>query len=136
MSRKQPGTSPRAVPQGAGAELAPDGHAAGAELVQLRGDSSGGPKVQPQDGPPDDAPFFALEQLRRSVRTIVREEVVATASASACGYCQFRRVCPAPADGQSILVRQREARPTDEARATDEARPTDEARTTDEGGEA
>lgn len=97
-----------AVEHGATADVAPDGRAAGAELVQLRVDAAGAPKVQPQDGPADDAPFFALDQLRRSVRTVADEEIAATASPNACGWCQFRRVCPAHDDGASVLVRQRQ----------------------------
>ena len=96
-----------AVEHGATADVVPDGRAAGAELVQLRVDAGGAPKVQPQDGPRDDQPFFAVEQLRRSVRTVAEEQLVATASPNACGWCQFRRVCPAHDDGASILVRQR-----------------------------
>lgn len=96
-----------AVEHGATDDVAPGGRAAGAELVQLRVDAGGAPKVQPQDGPSADEPFFALEQLRRSVRTVAEEEIAATASQHACGWCQFRRVCPAQDDGVSILVRQR-----------------------------
>lgn len=101
-----------AVDAGATADVAPGLPAAGAELVQLRAEagSTGLPKVQPQDGPRPDEPFVALEQLRRSVHAVDREEFVATASPSACGYCQFHRVCPAQDAGASVLVRQQERR--------------------------
>ncbi len=81
--------------------------AAGAELVQLRNDEAGipgYPKVQAQDGPRPDEPFFAVDQLRRSVHALHEEEFVATASAKSCGYCQFQRVCPAQDEGATILV--------------------------------
>ena len=81
--------------------------AAGAELVQLRNDEAGAPgypKVQAQDGPRADEPFFAIEQLRRSVHALHEEDFVATASSKSCGYCQFQRVCPAQDEGATILV--------------------------------
>ncbi len=84
------------------------GPPAGAELVQLRTDDKsapGHPKVQPQDGPRPDEPFFALEQLRRSVHVIVDEQLVATASDQACGWCAFHAVCPTKDEGVSILGR-------------------------------
>ena len=81
--------------------------AAGAELVQLRNDETGVPgypKVQAQDGPRPDEPFFAVEQLRRSVHALHDEDFVATASTTSCQYCQFQRVCPAKDEGATILV--------------------------------
>lgn len=84
------------------------GPAAGAELVQLRTDDKsapGHPKVQPQDRPPLDAPFFALDQLRRSVRVVDTEDFVATASDRACEWCAFHAVCPTKDEGVSILGR-------------------------------
>ena len=98
-----------AVEHGAAAGLPGVGSAgaAGAELVQLRNDEAGAPgypKVQAQDGPRPDEPFFAVEQLRRSVHALHEEEFVATASTKSCGYCQFQRVCPAQDEGATILV--------------------------------
>lgn len=88
---------------------APDGgRPGGAELVQLRGENTkvpGHPKVQPQGAPSPDVPFFAVEQLRSSVRTIVDEHFVATVSEAACKYCSFTHVCPAKDEGSSILGR-------------------------------
>lgn len=81
--------------------------AAGAELVQLRNDEAGAPgypKVQAQDGPRPGEPFFAVEQLRRSVHALRDEEFVATASTKSCQYCQFERLCPAKDEGATILV--------------------------------
>jgi superfamily I DNA/RNA helicase len=96
-----------AVEEGATEDLAPGAPAAGAELVQLRNDASGVPgypKVQPQDAPRADEPFFAVEQLRRSVHAVDVEEFPATASLDACQYCEFARVCPAKDEGASILT--------------------------------
>ena len=79
---------------------------AGAELVQLRNGERKVPDypiVQPQDGPAEDVPFFAVEQLTRSVQAIAGEDFPATPSDKACRYCQFQRVCPAKNEGASIL---------------------------------
>ena len=95
-----------AVQHGATAELTGDAPAAGAELVQLRKDEKGlpgYPKTQAQDRPPADEPFFAVDQLVRSVRAIVDEDFPATASQKACQYCEFQRVCPAKDEGATIL---------------------------------
>ena len=75
--------------------------------MQLRNDATGVPgypKVQAQDGPRPGEPFFAVEQLRRSVHALHDEEFVATASTTSCQYCQFQRVCPAKDEGATILV--------------------------------
>jgi RecB family exonuclease len=96
-----------AVEHGATAELAPDAPPAGAELVQLRNEVSGNPgypKVQQQGAPHVDEPFFAVEQLRRSVHAVDAEEFPATASLKACQYCEFARVCPTKDEGASILT--------------------------------
>jgi superfamily I DNA/RNA helicase len=98
-----------AVALGAAVGLPGAEHAApaGAELVQLRNGETKTPdypKVQPQDAPRPDEPFFALEQLRRSVHAIDGEQFPATASVKACQYCEFGRVCPAKDEGASILV--------------------------------
>ena len=95
-----------AVDLGATADLAPDVQSAGAELVQLRNTDKkveDFPIVQSQDAPPTDLPFFATEQLARSVHVIAAEDFPATPSDKACRYCQFQRVCPAKSDGASIL---------------------------------
>lgn len=96
------------VEHGAARDLAGDAPPAGAELVQLRQESRGTVKVQQQAAPEPEQPFFAVEQLRRSVHTLVHEEVAATEATGGCGYCQFTRVCPAHDAGQSILVREQQ----------------------------
>jgi superfamily I DNA/RNA helicase len=95
-----------AVDLGATDDLAPGARAAGAELVQLRNGEKklpDYPVVQPQDAPPPDLPFFALDQLTRSVHVIADEQLAATPSEKACRHCEFRRACPALPDGATIL---------------------------------
>ncbi len=95
-----------AVDLGATDELAPGARAAGAELVQLRNGEKklpDYPVVQPQDAPPPDLPFFALDQLTRSVHVIADEQFVATPSEKSCRYCEFQRACPAQPEGATIL---------------------------------
>lgn len=88
-------------------ELAPGAASGGAELVQLRNAASAKlpdfPKVQPQDPPREGEPFFATEQLLHAVRTIRDETFPATPADKICGYCDFRRVCPAQIEGATIL---------------------------------
>ena len=95
-----------AVDLGATDDLAPGARAAGAELVQLRNGEKklpDYPVVQPQDAPAPDLPFFALEQLTRSVHVIADEQLSATPSEKACRHCEFRRACPALHEGATIL---------------------------------
>lgn len=95
-----------AVDLGATAELADGIRAAGAELVQLRNGEKKLPEypiVQPQDAPPADQPFFALEQLTRSVHVIADEQFTATPSEKSCRWCEFQRACPGQPAGASIL---------------------------------
>ncbi len=97
-----------AVDLGATTDVAEGAKAAGAELVQLRTDDKrapGLPKVQPQPAPVEGEPFFAVDNLRRSVHAIADESFPATKSDSACQYCEFKRVCPAYDEGQTILTR-------------------------------
>ncbi|MCW2748958.1 MAG: hypothetical protein JWR83_68, partial [Aeromicrobium sp.] len=103
-----------AVDLGATEDVAGQARAAGAELVQLRNDGTrtpGYPKVQPQPGPVPGEPFFAVEHLQRSVRAIAEEGFPATKSETACAYCEFKRVCPAYDEGQTILTRPTEGDP-------------------------
>jgi ATP-dependent exoDNAse (exonuclease V) beta subunit len=95
-----------AVELGATADLADGIRAAGAELVQLRNGEKKLPDypiVQSQDAPPPDQPFFAVEQLTRSVRAIAHEQFSATPSEKACRWCEFQRACPGQPAGASIL---------------------------------
>ncbi|MGH1562121.1 ATP-dependent helicase [Mumia sp. DW29H23] len=94
----------------------------GAELVQLRLPESAkratAPKVQPQDPPRDDAPFFAYAMLEDAVSTIRTERWVATPSPKACQFCQFARMCPAKPEGASVLDAVAPADPTTEEEAS------------------
>lgn len=108
LSNAQLGFYQLAVDLGATEDVAGEARAAGAELVQLRTDASRtskAPQILPQHAPPADEPFFAVEQLQRSVRAIAEERFSATKSESACQYCEFKRVCPAYDEGQTILTR-------------------------------
>ena len=95
-----------AVDLGATESLAAGVRSAGAELVQLRNGEKKVPEypvVQPQDGPTDGLPFFALDQLTRSVHAIADEQFAATPSEKSCRYCEFQRACPAQPQGATIL---------------------------------
>ncbi|HWV25915.1 MAG TPA: ATP-dependent DNA helicase [Aeromicrobium sp.] len=92
-----------AVEHGAVEELAPGARAGGAELVQLRDAAGDLPKVQRQDPPGADEPFFAVQQVAESLRIVRAEDFVATPSEKACGYCAFTTVCPAQAAGATTV---------------------------------
>lgn len=82
-----------AVLAGATEDVVPGGRPGGAELVQLRDDAKGEVKVQPQDRPAPDEPFFGLDLVRRAVRTIDAEDFVAMPGKH-CDHCDFHQVCP------------------------------------------
>ena len=91
------------VEHGAVEELVPDAKSGGAELVQLRDSKSDLPKVQRQPAPVDGEPFFALEQVTESLRTVRSEQFVATPSDKACRYCAFSSICPAQPEGVTTV---------------------------------
>ncbi|OUZ08946.1 hypothetical protein BHE97_11950 [Aeromicrobium sp. PE09-221] len=86
-----------AVQHGAVDDLAPGAPAGGAELVQLRAAAGAkhpdDPKVQPQDAPGGDEPFFAVDLVRTSVETMRSERFAAMPQT--CSFCEFETVCPA-----------------------------------------
>lgn len=88
-------------------EIMPGARSGGAELVQLRTQAGTKlpeiPKVQSQDRPVPGEPFFAADQLVHAVHTIRDENFPATPGVKICGYCDFRRVCPAQPEGATIL---------------------------------
>lgn len=107
-SHAQLGVYQLAVEHGAADELlGRSASSGGAELVQLRLPESAkrpdAPKVQPQDAPDDEQPFFAYALLEDAVRSVRSEQWVATPSQKACQFCQFARVCPARPEGASML---------------------------------
>ncbi len=78
--------------------------AGGAELVQLRLDDAGMPKVQhqPVAGVGDDGSTPPEHQLRCAVQTVRAEAFEARPNAH-CGTCEFQRLCPAQPGGLTIL---------------------------------
>ncbi|MCD9154738.1 ATP-dependent helicase [Aeromicrobium duanguangcaii] len=76
-----------------------DARSGGAELVQLRTPAGAkdpdSPKVQPQAAPSEsgDQPFFALDLLTQSARTVRDEQLVARPN-DHCGFCDFQPLCP------------------------------------------
>jgi superfamily I DNA/RNA helicase/RecB family exonuclease len=94
-----------AVSRGALAdEAGPEPQVGGAELVHLRLDEGGGPKVQSQPPPNagDDGRTTFEVQLQTAVATIRSERFVARPG-PACRYCQFKRMCPARSDGRQVV---------------------------------
>lgn len=86
-----------AVDHGAAADVAATAASGGAELVHLRVPSGArspdDPKVVGQAAPAPDQPFFALDLLAESARTIRSERLVARPN-DYCGYCDFQTLCP------------------------------------------
>lgn len=78
---------------------------AGAELVYLRTTNKSAP-IRKQPGAPEGT-TSAFEQVREAVRLIGAEEFAATVG-DACGYCAFKRICPAHDDGSSILIEEKQ----------------------------
>ncbi len=93
-----------AVEAGATDEMAPGAKAAGAELVYLR-TSTKSATTRTQPGAPEGT-TTALEQVSEAVRLIGAEEFAATVG-GACGYCAFKRICPAHDEGASILIEEK-----------------------------
>ncbi len=79
--------------------------AAGAELVYLRTDTKSA-SIRTQPGAPAGT-TTAFEQVREAVRLIGAEEFAATVG-DACGYCAFKRICPAHDEGSSILIEEQQ----------------------------
>ncbi len=96
-----------AVEHGATEALAPGAGPGGAELVQLRNAAGArnpdDPKVQAQGAPLPDVPFFAVDQIRRSIGVIRGETFPATPSTSVCAFCEFQQVCPAKPSGATVV---------------------------------
>lgn len=96
------------VENGAVADLGIDhAEAGGAELVHLRVGAGAkrpdDPKVVAQARPTGDEPFFALDLIAESARTIREEQLVARPGKT-CEMCDFTSVCPtatAPTIGAS-----------------------------------
>jgi RecB family exonuclease len=91
------------VGSGALADSVPPGaQAGGAELVQLRTDQDGGPRVQPQPAlPPDGA--WIKELLSAALQRVLAEDFRPTPG-DRCDRCAFRRACPAQPDGRQVVA--------------------------------
>jgi RecB family exonuclease len=89
---------------GAFSDLCPEAPSGGAELVQLRADDAGLPKVQRQAPPTVDADGRKPVEvaLGQAAATIRSEQFVATDNAY-CARCSFARMCPAQRRGGSVL---------------------------------
>ncbi len=76
----------------------------GAELVQLRQDAGGHPKVQRQEPhePDESGTTTPVRHLQESLR-VVREESFAAQKNTYCTMCDFQRVCPAQPAGLTVL---------------------------------
>jgi superfamily I DNA/RNA helicase/RecB family exonuclease len=85
-------------------EVGPRARAGGAELVHLRLDEAGRPKVQSQPPPTlgGDGRTIAEIQLQTAAEAVRSERFVARPG-PACRYCQFKRVCPARSDGRQVV---------------------------------
>jgi superfamily I DNA/RNA helicase/RecB family exonuclease len=90
-----------AVDHGAVAEVAPDAHAGGAELIQL-GLTDGGDTavVQVQDVQPDDGPGrTALRDQLRHTASLLRAESFPAVAGQHCRDCGFVPICPIKSAG-------------------------------------
>ncbi len=73
----------------------------GAELVMLRVDSAGGPKVQGQPAL-EPSPSWVEELLDTAVRRLLGERFPPTPQ-ERCGRCPFRTCCPAQPEGRQVV---------------------------------
>jgi superfamily I DNA/RNA helicase/RecB family exonuclease len=85
-------------------QLGADVREGGAELVHLRVDGSGLPKVQwqPPQTPCEDGRTAAETQLQAAADTVRSERFVARPG-PACRHCPFTRVCPAGPAGRQVV---------------------------------
>jgi RecB family exonuclease len=75
-----------------------------AELVQLRIDEAGRPKVQPQGALPDDPePGWVDDVITAAVDVMTGERFVATPG-TWCAFCPFRSSCPADDHGRQVIA--------------------------------
>jgi RecB family exonuclease len=94
-----------AVANGAVDDLVADlvegpGRPGGAELIQLRSERAGGPKVQkqaPQE--PDSEGRAAVEAQLMAAAAVVRGEVFEATPGDHCTYCGFHAICPTKTAG-------------------------------------
>ena len=97
----QLGTYQLAVTEGAIAAQTPVREVGGAELVMLRLDQAGGPKVLEQ-GPLTEDPAWLQDLLQKAVRRIVAEDFPPVPG-DGCDRCDVRRSCPAQPEGRQVV---------------------------------
>ncbi len=98
----QLGTYQLAVRQGALDEaLSGRPEVGGAELVMLRVEESGGPKVQGQPAL-EPAPSWVEALLDTAVRRVLGESFPPTPH-ERCGHCPFRTCCPTQSEGRQVI---------------------------------
>jgi len=97
----QLGTYQLAVREGAISEHVDAREVGGAELVMLRLDSGGGPKVLPQAALPE-GPGWLHALLEKAVERIVTESFPPTPN-EGCDRCDVRRSCPAQPEGRQVV---------------------------------
>lgn len=103
LENPQLGAYQRAVLASAFAEVAPDAPPGGAELVQLRHDDSGMPKVQQQPAlSPAEEPSW-VDALITSAAQAIRAEEFAPTPGEQCSRCVHRRSCPAQPEGLQVI---------------------------------
>jgi RecB family exonuclease len=94
----------KAVDSGQIPALPPGARSAGAELVQLRADDSGYPKVQPQSPlePGDDGRTWLDEAIDEAEGLVRKEDFVARRN-DGCDRCPVRTMCPVQPEGQEVV---------------------------------
>ena len=100
----QLGLYQHAVAHGAVDDLLPEEHRpgrpGGAELVQLRKETRGTVKVQPQQVQvPDEDGHTPVERQLMEAATVVRSEVFAAQAGKHCEHCSFTAICPVKGAG-------------------------------------
>jgi RecB family exonuclease len=99
----QLGTYQLAVREGALDEVLPKRpEVGGAELVMLRVDDAGAPKVQGQDAL-EPSPTWVEALLDTAVRRVLGESFPPTPQ-DRCARCPFRTCCPAQPDGRQVVT--------------------------------
>jgi superfamily I DNA/RNA helicase/RecB family exonuclease len=93
-----------AVQRGALAdETGPNPRLGGAELVHLRLDEAGGPRVRSQSPLNHDDGRTTVEVQLQTAADTVRTERFVARPGPACRHCQFKRVCPASSAGRQVV---------------------------------
>jgi RecB family exonuclease len=94
----------RAITSGQLKELGDEPHSGGAELVQLRHDDSGLPKVQGQAPlETDDEGRSWLDEAVDDAEAMVRSEEFVAKRNDGCSRCEVRGLCPIQPEGREII---------------------------------